>query len=116
MGFNLKNKTFSILLGVSLISTLGYAQVDSQRKSIAIGSKTTNELPKDLKVSPEISSGTINSGTLSFKTPVKLNDPEKASKKREVYFGQGEKFAKKDYSALEDKLNNKFAKKLIFRH
>jgi len=111
MGFNLKNKTFSILLGVSLISTLGYAQVDSQRKSIAIGSKTTNELPKDLKVSPEISSGTVNSGTLSFKTPVKLNDPEKASKKREVYFGQGEKFAKKDYSALEDKLNNKFAKK-----
>jgi len=111
MSFNLRSKIYYTFFVIFLVSGVSVAQVDSQRKSIAIGSKTTNELPKDLKVSPEVSSGTINSGTLSLKTPVKLNDPEKASKKREVYFGQGEKFAKKDYTSLEDKLNNKFAKK-----
>ncbi len=104
-------QNFYIVIALSLFcSVTAFAQLDSQKKSISIGSENKNELPDAFKVSPEVSSGTINSGTLSIKKPITLNDPEKASKKKEVRFGEGERFAKDDYTAIEQRLNEQFNK------
>ena len=104
-------QNFYIVIALSLFcSVTAFAQLDSQKKSISIGSENKNELPDAFKVSPEVSSGTINSGTLSIKKPITLNDPEKVSKKKEVRFGEGERFAKDDYTAIEQRLNEQFNK------
>lgn len=88
-------------------TSIGYAQLDAPRKSIKIEGKQKNEAPKPILVSPENASSSISSETLSIKSKVKLGEPEGGNKKRKVRFNEGEEFAKKDYSALEDKLNNK---------
>ena len=92
---------------VFICSTMGYAQVDAPRKSIKIDGKQNNEAPKPISVSPENASSSVTSSTVSVKSKVRLGQPESGTKKREVRFMEGDEFAKKDYTALEDKLNNK---------
>lgn len=87
--------------------SIGYAQIDAPRKSIKIEGKQKNEAPKPILVSPENASSSISSETVSVKSKVRLGKPESGTKKREVRFMEGEEFAKKDYTALENKLNNK---------
>ncbi|WP_299681498.1 hypothetical protein [uncultured Dokdonia sp.] len=99
-------KSSLILLALFCMS-VGYTQVDAPRKSIKIDGTQNNEAPKPILVSPENASSSISSNTLSVKSKVKLGQPESGTKKREVRFMEGEEFAKKDYTALENKLNNK---------
>lgn len=100
------SKSFLFILALFCVS-IGQAQLDAPRKSIKIEGKQNNEAPKPILVSPENASSSISSETLSVKSKVKLGQPESGTKKREVRFMEGEEFAKKDYTALENKLNNK---------
>jgi len=86
---------------------VGYGQVDAPRKSIKIEGKQNNQVEKPILVSPENASSSISSKTLSVKSKVRLGQPEGGNKKREVRFMEGDQFAKKDHTALENKLNNK---------
>lgn len=86
---------------------MGYSQVDAPRKSIKIEGTQNNQVEKPILVSPENASSSISSETLSVKSKVRLGQPESGTKKREVRFMEGDQFAKKDYTALENKLNNK---------
>lgn len=92
---------------VFISSAIGYSQVDAPRKSIKIDGKQPNEAPKPISVSPENATSSVSSSTVSIKSKVRLGQPESGTKKREVRFMEGDEFAKKDYTALEDKLNNK---------
>lgn len=89
-----------------LFTAISYAQIDAPRKSIKIDGKQDNEAPKPILVSPENASSSVSSSTLSVKSKVNLGKPESGTKKREVRFMEGDEFAKKDYSALEKKLNS----------
>ncbi|WP_299211211.1 hypothetical protein [uncultured Dokdonia sp.] len=96
----------SVILCVALLCTaIGYAQIDAPRKSIKIDGKQDNEAPKPILVSPENASSSVSSSTVSVKSKVRLGTPESGTKKREVRFMEGDEFAKKDYTALENKLN-----------
>ncbi|MEP0263479.1 hypothetical protein [Dokdonia sp.] len=97
----------TLLLLVVLCSSMGYGQIDAPRKSIKIDGTQNNKTEKPILVSPENASSSISSETLSVKSKVRLGKPEGGNKKREVRFMEGEQFAKKDYTDLENKLNNK---------
>lgn len=83
------------------------AQIDAPSASIEIKGEQPNELPESVFISPTApeSEKTIQSGSLVFKSKVKLSDPFKANEKREVNFMEGNAWAKRDYSALEQKMN-----------
>jgi len=90
-----------------MCATLSYAQIDAPRKSIKIEGKQPNQAETPILVSPENASSSVSSSTVSVKSKVRLGQPESGTKKKEVRFMEGEEFAKKDYSSLEDKMNNK---------
>ncbi|MFC4636122.1 hypothetical protein ACFO3O_19605 [Dokdonia ponticola] len=104
-----KTSIFQSLLVCSLFlcATLGYAQIDAPRKSIKIDGKQPNQAETPILVSPENASSSVSSSTVSVKSKVRLGQPESGTKKKEVRFMEGEEFAKKDYTALENKMNNK---------
>jgi len=99
-----------ILLAVFGFSYVSYGQLDIPRKSVSIGGLQNNEAPKSVLLSPEKATGLISSGTLVIKSKMNLSEPLPGKEKRQVRFMEGEKFATKEYSALEDKMNKKFAK------
>lgn len=84
------------------------AQIDAPSASIEIKGKEDNEVPEEVFIAPLApeSKTNISSGTLIFKSKMKLDDPFTANKKREVFFTQGNDFAERDYTALKKKLNN----------
>lgn len=88
------------------------AQVDAPRASIEIKGEQPNEVPTEVFVSPTApkKDNTIQSGSLIFKSKIKLSDPFAAKEKREINLIKGDDFAKKDFSALENKMNNSNAK------
>lgn len=92
---------------VVFCSCIGYGQIDASRKSIKIDGTQNNKAEKPILVSPENASSSVSSETLSVKSKVRLGKPEGGNKKREVRFMEGDQFAKKDYTDLENKLNNK---------
>lgn len=100
---------FPILLyGLLFLSaTMSYAQIDAPRKSIKIEGKQPNQAETPILVSPENASSSVSSSTVSVKSKVNLGQPESGPKKKEVRFMEGEEFAKKDYTSLENKMNNK---------
>jgi len=101
--------TFCILVG-STTSAIG--QIDAPRASIEIKGEQPNEVPAEVSVSPTApkKDNTIQSGSLIFKSKIKLSDPFAAKEKREINLIKGDDFAKKDFSALENKMNNANAK------
>lgn len=88
------------------------AQIDAPRASIEIKGEQPNEVPTEVFVSPTApkKDNTIQSGSLIFKSKIKLSDPFAAKEKREINLIKGDDFAKKDFSALENKMNNSNAK------
>lgn len=88
------------------------AQIDAPRASIEIKGEQPNEVPTEVFVSPTApkKDNTIQSGSLVFKSKIKLSDPFAAKEKREINLIKGDDFAKKDFSALENKMNNSNAK------
>ncbi len=90
-----------------MCASQSYAQIDAPRKSIKIEGKQPNQAETPILVSPENASSSVSSSTVSVKSKVRLGQPESGTEKKEVRFMEGEEFAKKDYSSLEDKMNNK---------
>lgn len=86
------------------------AQLDIPRKSVVIGGLQNNEVQKSVLLSPDKATGLVSSGTLVIKSKMNLSEPLPGKKKREVKFMDGEKFAKKEFTALENKMNTKFKK------
>ncbi|RMB60873.1 hypothetical protein EAX61_05155 [Dokdonia sinensis] len=86
------------------------AQIDFQRKSIAIGAVEENTIKESVLVSPEFAKDEITSGTISIKSRVKLGDPLKADIKKNVRFNKGNEFKEKDYQVIAEKLNKSYAK------
>lgn len=108
----MKNKSYiSIkalsILGLLFVALQSEAQIDAPSASIEIKGEQINEVPETFFMTPAVpeSQKTIKSGSLVFKSKVKLSDPFKANEKREINFMEGNAFAKKDYSALEKKMN-----------
>ncbi len=108
-------KTFSpialllALVGVLICSTTAVtAQIDAPRASIEIKGEQPNEVPTEVFISPTApkKEKTIQAGSLVFKSKIKLSDPFAAKEKREINLIKGDDFAKKDFSALENKMNN----------
>ena len=97
-----------IVLGYSYTS---YAQLDVPRKSISIGGLENNEVEKRVLLSPEKSTDLVSSGMLTIKSKMNLSEPLPGKEKRQVRFMDGEKFAKKEFTALENKMNTKFKTK-----
>lgn len=101
--------SIAVLLGVSASM---YAQnLDFQRKSIRIEGEVENEVETEVFVAPEETEDLdfVASGTLKLKSKMNLSEPLASNEKREVRFTAGEEFAQKDYTQLENKLNNTFA-------
>lgn len=104
-----------IISRILLILILGYSsasfgQLDIPRKSVTIDGLQNNEAPRSVLVSPENLTGMVSSGTLVIKSKMNLSEPLPGREKRQTRFMEGEKFAKKEYAALENKMNKKFAK------
>jgi hypothetical protein len=98
-----------ISLGFLLCATGLVAQIDAPRKSIAIGGTQDNDIEQSVFLSPKSNLESISSGSLSIKSKVTLSDPMRADLKKNIRFNQGNNFAKKEYTALTNKLNKAFA-------
>lgn len=99
------------MLMTAALPVYTYAQIDAPRKSIAIGKVENNEVETPVLLSPEkASNGLVSSGTLTIKSKMNLSEPLAANEKREVKFTNGEQFAKKDFTALENKMNKNYDK------
>ncbi len=103
--YTLKNSLWLLFL---CVTSIGYSQLDAPQKSIAIGGTQDNDIEKSVLLSPETATDAITSETVSIKSRVRLGEPD-GSKKKEVRFMEGDQFAKKDYTALENKFNNRNA-------
>lgn len=102
---------FIRLCSFIVLSTCGIqlqAQVDAPSASIEIKGKEDNKVPENIFIAPIApeTNKTISSGTLIFKSKVKLGNPFSANDKRDVQFIQGNDFAERDYTSLENKMNN----------
>ncbi len=106
--------TLSLIVAMLFVcvTTTVTAQIDAPRASIEIKGEQPNEVPTEVFVSPTApkKDNTIQSGSLIFKSKIKLSDPFAAKEKREINLIKGDDFAKKDFSALENKMNNSNAK------
>ena len=96
------------VLAMPFVSTS--QNLDLPSKSIEIEGLQNNDVETPILLSPEKSTGLLSSGTLVLKSKMSLSEPLPGSKKKEVRFDQGNKFASKDYTDLENKLNKKIAK------
>lgn len=90
-----------------------FAQIDIPSASIEIGiEEEENEVPKPIFVAPIAAPedrSTVNSGSLSIKSKIKLGDPFSGEKKREVQFVQAPgDWVTRDFSQLEKKMNQTF--------
>ncbi|TVZ51607.1 hypothetical protein [Dokdonia sp. Hel_I_53] len=97
---------YLLLLFVGLPKAI--AQVDLPSASIEIKGKEINKVPQEVQVAPfdyKKQDTRIKSGTLFFDSKMKLSDPFTAKEKRTIRFVEGNDFAKKDYTALEKKMN-----------
>lgn len=109
-GLHMKLKV-AVVLALLALPLCTYAQIDAPRKSISIGRVENNEVETPILLSPERSfDGQVSSGTLSIKSKMNLSEPLASFEKREVRFMDGEKFAKKDFTALENKMNKQYEK------
>ena len=107
----LEHIIFKIVLLVVLGHTcVSLGQLDIPRIPITIEGLQNNEAPRSVLVSPENLTGMVSSGTLVIKSKMNLSEPLPGKEKRQARFMEGEKFAKKEYAALESKMNKKFAK------
>ena len=105
--------TFSIsikalpLLALLLVTLSAQAQIDAPSASIEIKGKQPNDVPAPVFIAPMAreKSSDVQSGSLIFKSKVKLKDPFKSNEKREINFMEGTDFAEKTYTALENKMN-----------
>ena len=105
--FSISMKGLS-LIGLLMLSMSIEAQIDAPSASIEIKGKQPNDVPAPVFVSPtaQEKSSDIQSGSLVFKSKLKLADPFKSNEKREINFMEGTDFAEKTYTALENKMNN----------
>lgn len=100
--------SFLALFAVCANSIELQAQVDTRSGSIEIKGKEINDVPQEVNVAPfnfKKKDDRVTSGTLSFKSQVKLTDPFAASEKRTVKFIEGNDFVTKEYKTLENKMN-----------
>ncbi len=96
------------LVACSIVFTVtAAAQIDAPSASIEIKGEEPNDVPQTISISPTAleKSTDIKSGSLVFKSKVKLNDPFKAKEKRQIDFMEGNAFAERDYTALEKRMN-----------
>jgi len=101
----------AVLLAILALPFVSHSQnLDLPSKSIEIEGLQNNEVETPVLLSPEKTTGLLSSGTLVIKSKMNLSEPLPGNKKREVSFNQGDKFATKDYSALEKKFNKSLAK------
>lgn len=105
---HIQSKLVVLLLLVLPLYT--YAQLDAPQKSIAIGKVENNEAPKTVLLSPEKATGLVSAGTLTIKSKMNLSEPLAGNETKEVRFMDGEKFATKDFTALENKMNKPYEK------
>lgn len=91
------------------------AQIDIPSASIEIGIEAENDVPEKVFVSPLATPedrSTINAGSLSIKSQIKLGDPFAGEKKREIQFVQAPgDWVTRDFSQLEKKMNKTFDQK-----
>lgn len=85
-------------------------QLDLPSRPITIEGLQSNQIQTRTLLSLEKSTGEVSSGTLVIKSKMNLSEPLPGKKKRQVKFMEGEKFAKKEFTALENKMNRKFDK------
>ncbi len=105
----LEHIIFKIVLLVVLGHTcVSLGQLDIPRRPITIEGLQNNAAPRSVLVSPENLTGMVSSGTLVIKSKMNLSEPLPGKEKRQARFMEGEKFAKKEYAALESKMNKKF--------